>query len=180
MVAGAAAAPKPSKRITSGVLYHMKGSASGAQALARLKKKNDTKKAAWEAKQGRDLAKTQKQTDAICGGKDVWLEASGRAENGDPDVLESLKVPQLLSILMYLTQEKYNGKKQELQGHLLAWTKWHDAMAKGAVARERREAAAADTARVAAGGVPAVAADADVAAAVAGAGNVAGGHAAPA
>ena len=149
--------------------------------MAKLKEKNDAKLATWEAKQGRELAKTQKLTDAICDGQKVWLEASGRAENGDPDVLESLKVTQLQSILMYLTHDKYNGKKQELQGHLRARTRWQDAMAKGAVERERREAAAAaEKARVAAGGAPEVAADGGVAALGAGAGNVAGQPAAPA
>ena len=181
VVPGAAAPPKPSMRLTSGDLYHLEGSASGPQGMEKLKEKNDAKHAAWEAKQGREQAKMQKLTDGTCDGKDAWLEASGRAENGDPDVLESLKVPQLKSILMYLTQEQYNGKKQELQGHLRARTKWKDAMAKGAAARGRREAAAAaEEARVAAGGAPEVAADADVAAAGAGAGNVAGAHAAPA
>jgi len=46
-------------------------------------------------------------------------------------VLESLKVPALKSILLYLTYEKYSGNKEALQDQLLERAKWKEAWRRG-------------------------------------------------
>lgn len=174
------APPKTLGRLTAGDLYDLDGSANGPQALALLSAKNDARAAEHEAKQGREKAKKKKEADNSADGREVWRGVKERVASGEPNVLESLKVPELQSILFYLLQEKCTGKKAELQEQLRGRTKWRKAEAKGLVARQTREAAAAaEAARVAAseaaagraaGGVWERLADA----ADAGAGNAAG------
>ena len=164
---GAAAAPKTSKRLTSKDLQPLDGSANGEEGLALLKEKNDAMLAEMEAKEGKDAARKDKGTEDIADGRDMWRVVEERVESGEPNVLESLKVPVLKSIRLYLTYEKCSGKKEALQDQLLERSKWKEAVAKGLAAREAREAAV-EAERVAADGDPEVAANAGAAGAAVG------------